>query len=283
MGAMTSVPPDGSSDSAQTVAEVRRQRMAAYDEWMHLPIVLAATLPIVVGLSGADLTSAVSIIVNVGAWLIFVIDLGVHMWMRRGYLRTRVGLLDLGIVILTAPWFLIPGFGESQILVIARLARLVRLFYATPAARRAVQRLGMVGLFAGGMLLLSSWLAYSAERATNPEFATFGDALWWGIVTLTTVGYGDIVPETVRGRTAGVFLMVTGIATLGILSGTMASLFRSSSPSPEPEPESESEGTEPDAAPAASVDAELAAVRDELAAIAERLAALGQAAGGHTP
>ena len=76
------------------------------------------------------------------------------------------------------------------------------------------------------MLLFCSWMAYVAEHPTNPEFNSFGSALWWGVVTLTTVGYGDIVPDTQKGRIAGVFLMFTGIATLGLISATLASLFR---------------------------------------------------------
>ena len=88
-----------------------------------------------------------------------------------------------------------------------------------------------MGLFSVAMLLFCSWMAYVAEHPTNPEFATFGDSLWWGIVTLTTVGYGDIVPETQKGRLAGVFLMLTGVATLGVISGTLASAFRSVEPS----------------------------------------------------
>ena len=136
---------------------------------------------------------------------------------------------------------------------------------ASPGRGKAMQRLGQVGIFAGAMLLLGSWIAYSAERSTNPGFATYGDALWWGIVTLTTVGYGDIVPDTEKGRWAGVFLMLTGLATLGVLSGTMASFFRTSRTSTESAPS-------PPAAPA-SADAELAEVREQLAAIAERLAA----------
>ena len=67
--------------------------------------------------------------------------------------------------------------------------------------------------------------AYDAEHPTNPGFATFGDALWWGIVTLTTVGYGDIVPKTTAGRLSGVAIMFTGVAVLGVLAGSLASLF----------------------------------------------------------
>ena len=170
-----------------------------------------------------------SIVVNVIAWLVFVYDLFVHIRLERHYLRTKVGVFDLVIVIITAPWFLLPGFGGSQILVLARLARLVRLFFVSKGARQLGRRLGSVGLFSVAMLLFCSWMAYVAEHPANPGFATFGDSIWWGIVTMTTVGYGDIVPETQKGRLAGVFLMLTGVATLGVISGTLASAFRSSS------------------------------------------------------
>ena len=242
----------------------RRERLAAWDRRIHLPIVLAAVLPIVLGLSRASEDSGIAIAVNVVAWLVFVADLGVHMRLVHRYLRTGVGVFDLAIVVITAPWFLIPGFGGSQILVIARLGRLARLVVASPGARKALQRLGQVGIVAVAMLLLGSWIAYTAENPTNPGFATFGDALWWGIVTLTTVGYGDIVPYTEKGRLAGVFLMITGLATLGVLSGTMASFFRTSASSA-----GGSASAEPESAAA---DDDLDEVRQQLAAIADRLA-----------
>ena len=109
---------------------------------------------------------------------------------------------------------------------------------------------------------LLSWAAYIAEHATNPGFATFGDALWWGIVTLTTVGYGDIVPKTTTGRVAGVFLMITGVATLGIISGTLASFFKSAR-------DEDADSGRSAAAPASAADVvvELSAVRAQLAAL----------------
>jgi voltage-gated potassium channel len=129
-------------------------------------------------------------------------------------------------VIATAPWFLLPGAQAGQFVVLLRLARLARLLMATRGARRLFERLGWVAAVAAGVVLVASLVAYHAEHPTNPGFATVGDALWWGIVTLTTVGYGDIVPKTEAGRWAAVTIMITGIAVLGLLAGSLASFFR---------------------------------------------------------
>ncbi|HTN78234.1 MAG TPA: potassium channel family protein [Acidimicrobiales bacterium] len=206
-------------------SETDLKKLERWERDTRTLLVLSAILPIVVAVSRATTTSGISIIVNLVAWGVFIIDLLVHMRYIKGYLRTGTGIFDLVVVILTAPWFLIPGFENTEVLQLARLARLLRLLAVTPSARRIGERLGKVGIFAGGMVFFCSWVAYHAEHPTNPGFATFGDALWWGIVTLTTVGYGDIVPKTEQGRFAGVFLMVTGVATLGIISGTLASFF----------------------------------------------------------
>jgi voltage-gated potassium channel len=63
-------------------------------------------------------------------------------------------------------------------------------------------------------------------RLVDPhDFPTIGLALWWAVMTVTTVGYGDIVPTTTAGRIVAAALMVTGFASLSLLTGFVASLL----------------------------------------------------------
>lgn len=74
-----------------------------------------------------------------------------------------------------------------------------------------------------GMLFGGATGLYLLEKGTTVN--TFGDALWWAIVTTTTVGYGDISPSTVSGRLIGGFLMLGGIGTISMLTGTISTYF----------------------------------------------------------
>jgi voltage-gated potassium channel len=244
--------------------------MERYDTWMQLPIIVSAVLPLIVVPGPASL---VDIVVGVATWLVFVVDYVVHLRRLYRYGHTGVGRFDLFVVIATAPWFLIPGLHAGEFVVLLRLARLARLVMASRGARRLFDRLGRVAAVAIGVVILGSLVAYYAEHPVNPEFATFGDALWWGIVTLTTVGYGDIVPQTATGRWAAVIIMITGIAVLGVLAGSLASFFRlgegdngAGSPGGEPSPA----GTSSDAVLQA-LTAEVVALRHQVEALTQRL------------
>jgi voltage-gated potassium channel len=57
------------------------------------------------------------------------------------------------------------------------------------------------------------------------DFATLGDALWWSLVTLSTVGYGDIVPHSAWGRAIGSVVIVVGVTFLSLLTATITSYF----------------------------------------------------------
>jgi voltage-gated potassium channel len=63
------------------------------------------------------------------------------------------------------------------------------------------------------------------EPAEGPWYDRFGRAVWWGMVTLTTVGYGDVVPVTILGRLVGTALMVIGFISLSLVTATVASVF----------------------------------------------------------
>jgi voltage-gated potassium channel len=236
---------------------------------MRVPIIIAAILPLIIVPEG---NGWVGVLVGVVTWLVFLVDYVVHTRKLNHYGRTGLGRFDLFVVIATAPWFLIPGAQPGQFVVLLRLARLARLAMASRGARRLYERLGRVAGVAAGVVILGSLVAYHAEHPTNPGFATIGDSLWWGIVTLTTVGYGDIVPKTTTGRWAGVMIMVTGIAVLGLLSGSLASFFRLHEK--EREGAQASEPTDPATSAALPRDAVLEALTSEISALRDQVESL---------
>lgn len=69
-------------------------------------------------------------------------------------------------------------------------------------------------------------LAFHAERsAKGSNIASFDDALWWAVVTVTTVGYGDKYPVTPEGRGIATFLMFSGIGITGFLTAVLTTFF----------------------------------------------------------
>ena len=75
-------------------------------------------------------------------------------------------------------------------------------------------------------ILLLGAIGFSLfEPAEGPWLNRFGRSVWWGLVTLTTVGYGDVVPVTFLGRLVGVCLMVIGVISLSLVTATVASVF----------------------------------------------------------
>ncbi|TFB96754.1 two pore domain potassium channel family protein [Cryobacterium adonitolivorans] len=83
-------------------------------------------------------------------------------------------------------------------------------------------------VYLAGTAILVTYIAalavLDAERADpNANITTFGDSIWWAAVTITTVGYGDFTPLTLRGRIVATALMLGGVAVLGVLTATLSS------------------------------------------------------------
>ena len=76
------------------------------------------------------------------------------------------------------------------------------------------------------VLVIAATATHTFERLEQPKaFGSLPDALWWAVVTLTTTGYGDVVPHTVGGKMIGALVMVSGIAVLALMTGVLATGF----------------------------------------------------------
>jgi voltage-gated potassium channel len=221
--------------------------------------------------------------------VIFLVDFALEMRRapsKRGYFIHHRGWLDL---LGSIPSF---GFFEATALLrlarLSRLARVMRLLrqhdsndMVKDVLRNRAQYAVLITVLAAFLVIVSgSIVVLEAEsRTPGANITTGGDALWWAIVTITTVGYGDKYPITAVGRSAAVFVMVTGIGIIGSLASIMASFLVAPPPSVAEETEPESSGSAHLEGKLASMEVELRAVRGDLSALRQSFEQLPNAAG----
>ena len=174
---------------------------------------------------------------GVGVWLLYTVEWCVRIrraedWKK--YAFSFIGIVDFLAVL---PLWAFTGFDLKAL----RAFRLFRLFVSTAklATRtNAVAKLARAfghamdeagALFAGTciVVLTAGFGMYHLEQGVQPEvFGTVYDGLWWAVVTLTTVGYGDIQPVTAGGRILATVAMFAGIGVIGSACGIMADALR---------------------------------------------------------
>lgn len=185
-----------------------------YDATM---IVLAL---VVVGLLFSD-DVGWALVVNRVVYGVFVVDYFLRLALstdRKAFVRANI--VDL-LAILPADQF--------RALRILRLLRVLRAASMLARATRDIRGifgtngLAWITLFAGLVVTVSAIVVRLFESAID----SWADAFWWAMVTATTVGYGDIAPQSSVGRIVAVVLMMVGIGTIGMLTGTIATYFLS--------------------------------------------------------
>jgi voltage-gated potassium channel len=158
-------------------------------------------------------------------WAVFAVELAAILTVAtRKRAALRAHWLDAAIVVLTVPLV-------TKALSWFRLARFIRLIRLGALTTRVLQSERRVT--AGDSLRIAAILtvtaivvAGAAENAFSAgEFPTLWDGVWWAVVTVTTVGYGDLYPTSVQGRVIGMVLMFVGIGFLSLLTAAVASRF----------------------------------------------------------
>ena len=123
----------------------------------------------------------------------------------------------------------IEGFENSivAILRLIRLIRLIQLFFRSLRALHGKNKFAYIILFSFSSISIGAVLGYLFE-SPNPDsnINNIGDAFWWAIATVTTVGYGDVYPVTTEGKIVGSLLMIVGIAILWVFISTVGIALR---------------------------------------------------------
>lgn len=160
--------------------------------------------------------------INLVIWGVFVVDYATRLALsgdRRTFMRRNV--IDL-IAILPADLF--RAARALRILRLLRLLRSISVLWRVSTTIRAIAGTNALGwvLAASGLVIV---LAAGLVMIFEPSLADPIDALWWSVVTATTVGYGDLAPVTPLGRGIAVALMIVGIGTIGMITGSIATFF----------------------------------------------------------
>ena len=157
-----------------------------------------------------------------------------HLGPARAALRFATslpGLVDLGAIL--PLWLSLVAAPDFKIILVVRLLRFFKLTRYSPAMRSLLdavyaERRALAGCFVilCGTTLIAAALMHLAEHTAQPDkFGTLPDAMWWAIVTLGTVGYGDVIPVTPIGRVLAGVTIFAGLLMVAMPVGIVASSF----------------------------------------------------------
>ncbi len=176
-----------------------------------------------------------------GAWLygvewfftaLFTIEYVLRLWCIQNtwlYARSYYGIIDLAGIV---PTYLSLFFEGSQYLLVIRVLRVLRVFrvlrmfrYVGEAeliAQALVASRRKITVFICSVLALvviAGSLMYLVEGGANGSFASIPASVYWAVTTMTTVGYGDIVPQTSLGRALATLIMIMGYGIIAVPTG----------------------------------------------------------------
>ncbi|MBV6645026.1 MAG: ion transporter [Cyclobacteriaceae bacterium] len=157
-------------------------------------------------------------------------------WGRLKFVFSIAGLIDLMAIL---PFYLPLLFAmDGRFLRMMRLFRVLRIFkmgrYSTAfnlimrVIKQRKEELLITLTIVLVLLILASSMMYYLEHEVQPEnFSSIPETMWWGVATLTTVGYGDVYPITGFGKVLGAFIAILGVGIFALPAGIIAAGFES--------------------------------------------------------
>jgi voltage-gated potassium channel len=252
-----------------------RQHGNAYNIFILILTVTSLVIMVAMFLPLDDATIGLLQVYDNVICAIFLIDFFVNLraaskksvffFKEGGWLDLLGSIPSLGVV-----------FKYSGLLRLARLSRFARIRHllrgknkkqlVQDVAKNRSQYAAFITILTALIVLTTASVLVLQFESQSPEanIDSGGDALWYSMVTITTVGYGDRYPVTLGGRITALFIMVTGVGIIGALASLLASLLVGS-------PSASPGEAAPAAEPTPMVEIEIATIKNELAAMRELL------------
>lgn len=199
-------------------------------------LLAAVGLIAVAALTTPDLGASVRLVLQLllgGIWVVYVLQLADTLiaWRARdGRERMPELVIDLLAVVIPLAGLLLPGTRDQSLycgiwlLKPLRHSTFFRLL-GRVVVRAAPNLIGVTSVF-GIVLFAASLIAYLVERDSQPDrFGSIPQAMWWAVVTLSTTGYGDVIPQTFAGRVLAGLVMMCGIGIFALWAGILATGF----------------------------------------------------------
>ncbi|HEY8397320.1 MAG TPA: ion transporter [Flavihumibacter sp.] len=212
---------------AETKAGRRFDLMLLLLILLSLAVVMLESIPSVFEKWGPEL-----IILEWIITILFTIEYILRLWVVKKplrYARSFYGIIDLLAILPTYFSLILPA---SHFLLSIRALRLMRVFRIMKLTHFVYEGAGImmamrasarrIGIFLSFVLLLSTILGtivYVAESPVNPAFSSIPQSIYWAIVTITTVGYGDLSPLTFVGKMVASLVMLLGYAIIAVPTG----------------------------------------------------------------
>jgi len=189
---------------------------------------------------------ALFLAIEIFSLVVFTVEYVLRVWvavehapyrhLKGGAARLQFIASPLGIVDLLAVlpfWLAFAGPADLRIVLVFRAVRFFKLARYSPSMRSllaalASERRALFGCFVilMGATIVAASVMHLVEGGVQPKnFGTIPDAMWWAIVTLSTIGYGDVVPTTAAGRLVAAATGITGLIMVALPIGIIATAF----------------------------------------------------------